>query len=181
MKKTYRYDQQTKEFLHAEEAVIDPMESKVQNTEVYLLPANSTFTPPIESKQGYAVCWTGSKWVYKEDHRQKRDTGGMVIEGSGTPFWLPGDSWESPPRYMIELGALPQDAMTVRPQKPVEVAERERIQARIDELQTYLVETDWYVIRYADTGVAIPVDVRADRQEARVEIETLREELENFV
>jgi len=33
------------------------------------------------------------------------------------------------------------------------------------------------VIRYADTGQAIPVDVRADRQEARAEIESLREQL----
>lgn len=31
----------------------------------------------------------------------------------------------------------------------------------------YLTSTDWYVIRKADTGVAIPVDVLTKRQEAR--------------
>lgn len=53
----------------------------------------------------------------------------------------------------------------------------EMINIRIDELKAYLNSTDWYVIRYADTGQAIPVDVRVDRQEARAEIDALREEL----
>lgn len=57
----------------------------------------------------------------------------------------------------------------------------EVINARIAELQAYLNSTDWYVIRYADTGQAIPVDVRADRQEARAEIDALRVELAGLV
>ena len=66
------------------------------------------------------------------------------------------------------------------PKKPEEQARKEEIEALIAERQAYLDSTDWYVIRYVDTGVAIPVDVRADRQEARAEIDALREELEKF-
>ena len=38
---------------------------------------------------------------------------------------------------------------------------------------TYLQETDWYVVRKADTGVAIPTDVSNKRQAAREAIQKL--------
>lgn len=174
---TYKFDPLTKEFLYAEPAFLDPMETKQQGKNVYLLPSNSTFTAPPDLKAGYALCWNGKKWAYKEDHRQKRDNSGVIIEGSGTPYWLAGDTWETPARYLTAPGPLPSGAVTLRPEKSVDIVERERIEARIAELQAYLNSTDWYVIRYADTGQAIPVDVRADRQEARAEIDALREEL----
>jgi hypothetical protein len=34
-------------------------------------------------------------------------------------------------------------------------------------LRRFLEQTDWYVIRYAETGKAIPDDIRAKRQDAR--------------
>ena len=37
----------------------------------------------------------------------------------------------------------------------------------------YLKETDWYVVRKADTGVAIPTDVANKRQAAREAIQKL--------
>ena len=36
-----------------------------------------------------------------------------------------------------------------------------------DENRKYLRDTDWYVTRFAETGVAIPKDVLAKREEAR--------------
>ena len=35
---------------------------------------------------------------------------------------------------------------------------------------TYLISTDWYVIRYAETGAAVPDDVTTARAEARAAI-----------
>ena len=58
------------------------------------------------------------------------------------------------------------------PDKPQSVIDAERI----DELQKYLDETDWYVVRFAETGVAVPEDVKAERQAAREEISRLRED-----
>ncbi len=48
---------------------------------------------------------------------------------------------------------------------------------RISELEHYLNSTDWYAVRYAETGVEIPADIKAARQEARDEISDLRERL----
>lgn len=46
---------------------------------------------------------------------------------------------------------------------------------RIAELQSFLYSTDWYSVRFAETGVAVPEDVKAERQAAREEISRLRE------
>lgn len=56
------------------------------------------------------------------------------------------------------------------PEKPQSVIDAERI----DELQNYLTVTDWYAVRFAETGVAVPEDVKAERQAAREEISRLR-------
>lgn len=129
MMKTYKFDRETKEFLYAEEAFLDPLETEQQGQPVYLLPADSTITAPPEAKPGYAVCWNGEKWEYVEDHRQTRDMGGAVVKGTGTPYWMPGDSWQTPARYMTEPGSLPEGAMLEKPAKPAEVVAREELQA----------------------------------------------------
>ena len=48
---------------------------------------------------------------------------------------------------------------------------------RINELESYLNSTDWYAVRYAETGVAIPDDIKTARQAARDEISALREQI----
>lgn len=40
--------------------------------------------------------------------------------------------------------------------------------------EEYLKSTDWYAIRFADTGEEIPADIKKARQEARDEISKLR-------
>jgi biopolymer transport protein ExbD len=125
---TYKYNAETKEYLYTEEAFLDPLETEAADKPVYLLPADSTFTEPLEAKNGYAVVWNGATWEYAEDHRQKRDGGGVVIEGTGTPYWLKGDTWESPARYMTELGPLPDGALLERPEKPADVVAEEEMQ-----------------------------------------------------
>ena len=53
-------------------------------------------------------------------------------------------------------------------------------QIRINVLQKYLDDTDWYVSRYSETGVEIPADVKAKRQAARENIDELRAETEDL-
>ena len=60
--------------------------------------------------------------------------------------------------------------------EPTEEALKQR---RIDELQSYLISTDWYAIRFADTGEPIPDEIKQKRQEARAEISRLRGDLED--
>lgn len=125
---TYKYNADTKEYLYAEDAFLDPLETEKAGKPVYLLPADSTFTEPLEANEGYAVVWNGSAWEYIEDHRQTRDKGGVLVEGSGTPYWMPGDTWQTPAHYMTELGPLPKGAMLESPKKPDDVLEAEALE-----------------------------------------------------
>ena len=156
---TYRFDENTKEFLVSEQAFLDPLESQIQNKEIYLLPANSTFTKPLDPKEGYAVVWENNEWIYKEDHRQKRDKGGVIIETSGTPYWLEGDNYLSPARYMKELGKLPEGAILVKPEKPLEVYKEEKHQelsSKFSDVQekAYLTSSLGFVINAGRTTKA---------------------------
>lgn len=147
---TYKFDKQTGEYLYAEKAILDPLETaqfvsmppvekdeegnelpvrddRLERLEeatqkVYLLPADSTFDIPPYAKEGYAARWNGKAWELVEDHRQKQGIG-------GTPYWMPGDDWQTPARYMAELGHLPKGAKLKKPEKPAEVVEREQLQA----------------------------------------------------
>lgn len=47
---------------------------------------------------------------------------------------------------------------------------------RINELQNFLTKTDWYAVRFAETGAEIPQETKAARQAARDEISRLRDE-----
>lgn len=58
--------------------------------------------------------------------------------------------------------------------EPPEPSQEEKDKWRLEYLENYLKETDWYAIRFADTGEAIPTDVKKKRQEAREEISELR-------
>lgn len=58
------------------------------------------------------------------------------------------------------------------PEKPEEIVRYEKMQ----EEQKFLDETDWYVARFAETGVEIPDDIKERRAEARKTISELRGE-----
>lgn len=49
-----------------------------------------------------------------------------------------------------------------------------KLQGQILEHKAYLYETDWVVSRFAETGEAIPEDVKSKRAECRVKIDELR-------
>lgn len=147
---TYKFDKQTGEYLYAEKAMLDPLETvryvpmrkpdhdedgnelpvyddRMERLEeaikkVYLLPADSTFDIPPYAKDGYVAKWDGTKWELVEDHRQKQGVG-------GTPYWMPGDDWRTPARYMTTIGKLPEGAMLVKPEKPAEVVAEEELAA----------------------------------------------------
>lgn len=61
--------------------------------------------------------------------------------------------------------------------EPPEPSQEEKDKWRLEYLENYLKETDWYAIRFADTGEPIPVDVKTKRQEAREEISELRKNI----
>jgi len=44
------------------------------------------------------------------------------------------------------------------------------------QLEYYLVSTDWYIVRKAETGAAIPQEVLDARAAARIRISEIRDE-----
>lgn len=59
--------------------------------------------------------------------------------------------------------------------EPPPPTEEEIKQQRLAELERYLQTTDWYAIRFADSGTPVPEEIKSKRQKAREEISTLRE------
>lgn len=67
--KLYDYNPETLEYTSSFYAQLDPLESEKQGKPIFSIPAHSTDKPPLESKEGYAVCFLGDTWKYFEDHR----------------------------------------------------------------------------------------------------------------
>tara|TARA_B110000902_G_scaffold241926_1_gene292760 strand:+ start:213 stop:527 length:315 start_codon:yes stop_codon:yes gene_type:complete len=65
----------------------------------------------------------------------------------------------------VEVGYSYEDGVFTAP--PARDFEREAVEQSNSELRAYLAETDWYVIRFAETGVAVPADITTARSDAR--------------
>ena len=63
--KAYTYDI-FKHFDCEVDCQIDPIESKNQGKDIYLLPADSTFKTPLPEKDGFYVVFNGTDWEYQE-------------------------------------------------------------------------------------------------------------------
>jgi len=66
----YMFDGETKEYIGAEDALLDPLETKKQGKPVYLLPANATFDRPPAAEDGKAVIFNNG-WEQVADNRGK--------------------------------------------------------------------------------------------------------------
>ena len=114
----YKYDPKTKELTGSKPAQRRPNGQPITD----VLNA-TTVEPPVLTDKQQAV-WNGTSWEVVEDHRKKPG-----VEGSGTPYWLPGDAWNTPARYMTELGPLPKDALLEAPAKTDEEVAAEELAA----------------------------------------------------
>lgn len=112
----YKYDEQTKEYIGTEQALIDPLETELQGKEIYLLPANATFEKP-NLQDGFASVWH-DKWENIEDNR-------------GKEYWLDTDTFGTPAREMKELGAFPANAVFTAPTKTLEELKAQKL-AQVD-------------------------------------------------
>lgn len=122
----YKYDEDTKEYIITEEALLDPLETELQGKNIYLLPANATFTAPTEPQDGYVNVWNGTAWEQVEDNR-------------GVEYWLPEDKYGAPAREMKELGALPEGATLTPPKQTQEEKDNIEAFAIKNELQTLAI------------------------------------------
>lgn len=123
----YKYNEDTKEYISKETALLDPLETKLQEKDIYLLPANATFKEPPEAHEGFARVWNGEAWQEVEDHR-------------GVEYWLPEDKYGAPAREMKELGALPEGAILTPPEQTLDELKVDKLAALKAERDTKEVE-----------------------------------------
>ena len=110
----YRFDQDTKVLLNEIEAEKDPLETKEQGRDVFLIPANCTVKTRPNCPRGLVCRFIDDDWVTVEDNR-------------GVEYWLLGDAWNTPPRKMKDFGPLPSDAMLTAPEKPLSILKEEKL------------------------------------------------------
>jgi hypothetical protein len=67
--KIYHYHHETGEFLGCTDASLDPLESKVQGHDVFLIPAHAAEIAPPELQKGKARVFRNGEWLQIEDHR----------------------------------------------------------------------------------------------------------------
>lgn len=88
----YIYDKKTKEFKGQQLAFLDPLESKKQNKNIYLVPALSTDKEPPKTKKNQVAIFSGSNWKIVSDYR-------------GQTYYIGTKQYE-----MKEIGELPSGA-----------------------------------------------------------------------
>lgn len=109
----YKYDEQTKEYIGTEQALIDPLETELQGKTIYLLPANATFENP-NLQDGFASVFDGTQWENIEDNR-------------GKEYWLDTDTFGTPAKTMKDLGAFPANAVFTAPAKTLDELKQDKI------------------------------------------------------
>lgn len=118
----YCYDEKTKEYTGTQKGFIDPLETKKQGKNVYLLPRNATYKKPLEVKENQAVIFNGSEWEIIADYRNKT-------------YYIGTEQHE-----MKELGDLPKGATLkpVEPEKTLDEQTLEELQKEQTELNAQI-------------------------------------------
>lgn len=110
----YTYDEKTKEYTGTQNGFIDPLETKKQGKNVYLVPANATAKKTLKAKENQAVIFNGSEWEIIADYR-------------GKTYYIGTEQHE-----MKELGDLPKGA-TFEPVEPEKTLDELKA-TKLDEL-----------------------------------------------
>ena len=142
----YTYDEKTKEYTGTQNAFIDPLETKKQGKNVYLVPANATDKKPLETKENQAVIFNGSEWEIIADYRNKT-------------YYIGTEQHE-----MKELGDLPKGATfePVEPEKTLDELKSEKLSeltSITSKFDNQLVNTD--MIIKSSLGFSINADLRS--------------------
>ena len=148
MNKIYKYDIETKEFIQ---------ELEINEAYGTNLPFTAT-VKPLAKKDGFAVCFNGTKWEYVEDNRNK------TVYSKETKQELKVDYLETIKNEHTLLVPEQFDKWEYSLNKWVEdLIEKETFeeQAKINEANHYLKETDWvetYKLRHDLNPENIPED-----------------------
>lgn len=153
-----------------------PRQEDPEKKGTYLMPAHCTDVEPPKCEVPYVARWNGKEWEKVEDHRKHLNDRGQY--DGGTPYWLPseGDNYQSEPRYMTELGPLPEGAVTERPEKTEKEIQEENLNVLVSESESYLNATDYRVIKFIDNYIKTHPDALAEFESEYPDTLTKRQE-----
>ena len=142
----YTYDKDTKEYTGTQNAFIDPLETKKQGKNVYLVPPNVTDKKPLETKENQAVIFNGSEWEIIADYR-------------GKTYYIGTEQHE-----MKELGDLPNGATfePVEPKKTLDELKSEKLSeltAKTSKFDNQLVNNEMVI--NSSLGFKVNADLRS--------------------
>ena len=100
-----------------------------------------------------------------------RPDGTYVIQLNGCGYHCTDSSGIKKDEVAAYLAEHPE-ALVPEPAPPAPTPEQLK-EREIAEKLAYLASTDWYVVRFAETGVAIPVEITTARSAARARIDEL--------
>lgn len=111
----YNYDKETKCYIYESEAHLDPLESKKQSKNVYLIPSNCTIQHPPLFNENEIPVWNIDNWEIKKDFRgetvySKTNKSAVIVDYIGninseytrkkpTSIW---DEWDEDENKWIE-------------------------------------------------------------------------------
>ena len=165
MNKIYKYDTQTKEFIQ---------ELEINEAYGTNLPF-TTIGKPLAKKEGFAVCFNGTKWEFIEDNRDKTvyvkatkeelkvDYLGKIKDEHTLLVPAQFDKWDYSQSNWVE---------------DLEEKENFELQSKIQEFKSYLNDTDHKF--YGDYEPKVGEDlelIRTKRSEARTFIRANKEEV----
>lgn len=84
--KVYCYEPDTKEYIGAEDALLDPLETEKQGKNIFLIPANAVLEEPPAAEDGKAIIYSDG-WQVVPDNRGKEavnsDRGRFTVDYVG--------------------------------------------------------------------------------------------------
>lgn len=144
--------------------------------ETYLLPPDTTLIAPPEYGEKEKPVWNGDSWDIVEDHRRHLNSQGNY--DGGTPYWLPaeGDNYKSEPRYMTELGPLPEGAVTERPSQTEAEKQKEELDKSVMHSRSLLNSTDYRILKFMDAYISSHPEMKAEFEAEYPDTLTQRQE-----
>lgn len=167
----YSYDRLTKEYTGKYKCQKDPLKEGS-----FLMPANATETEPPTTHRFEVACYINEKWEVRTDYRGQKV---IILETQQI-------------QTITDIGSIPDGSALLSNDDERELLEGKKAkldddgnlvfftppptkEEQIASLEKELADTDWYVVRHAETGVAIPADITSRRAELRIQISQLKE------
>ena len=174
--KYYLYDEKTKQFLKEQEGYLDPLETKAQGKDVYIVPPFSTTEKPDLTilKDNEILVFNGNKWQVEQEFYV-----GKIVDCQGervSKYVTDNDLTFEPCDEGFKIVEKPA------PKKTESMILIEQYQSEIVELKKYLSDTDYKAIKFAEGELSEEAyrEDKSQRHDARArinELESLIEEL----